>query len=471
MTRTLALTALIAITMLSGCRFFEGAAAHERAVARAAGHELTVEEVASLIARNPRLPKDPGVVQAVADLWIDYVILANAIAKDPTLESVDVSALIQAAMDQEVVWQLRDEVIDADTSFTDEELRQAFLDERPGMKIRARHILLQPATVTPSGIEAVRSQAEELRDRARAGEDFAALARRYSHDDETRARGGDLGVFGRREMVGEFEDVAFALEVGQVSDVVETEHGLHIIKMEEHILPEFDEPLKEVIRTRLKRSNLLDAEEEYFEDFMQKANIQLSESAPEIFRQLARRPGQQLSSRAASRRLATYEGGRFTARDLQDWLQRARPSRRQHFSTAGDEELKTSLQEVVINHMLIEKAYGRGYQVTPEERDSLEYNARRRLVSAAAAADLQEIEPQEGETKADAIERRVMALLESIITGEPRYVDIHPLIAFSMREQYGPRVFERTFPDVLGLAETLQPPPLPEGFGGTQPPF
>ena len=78
-----------------------------------------------------------------------------------------------------------------------------------------------------------RQQAEEILRRARAGEDFAALANQYTTDPSGRGTGGDLGWFGRGVMVKPFEDAAFALQPGQISDLVETQFGYHIIKLDE----------------------------------------------------------------------------------------------------------------------------------------------------------------------------------------------------------------------------------------------
>jgi parvulin-like peptidyl-prolyl isomerase len=89
----------------------------------------------------------------------------------------------------------------------------------------AKHPELDPAKA--------RGQAEEIVKRARAGEDFAKLAAEYSIDPGSKTRGGDLGWFGHKQMTKAFEDAAYALQPGQISDVVETEFGYHIIKVEE----------------------------------------------------------------------------------------------------------------------------------------------------------------------------------------------------------------------------------------------
>lgn len=85
-------------------------------------------------------------------------------------------------------------------------------------KIRCAHILV-----------AKFSEAHAILKQIKKGESFAKLAQEHSLDG-SRKRGGDLGYFGRGMMVKEFEKAAFALEKGQVSDVIKTQFGYHIIK-------------------------------------------------------------------------------------------------------------------------------------------------------------------------------------------------------------------------------------------------
>ena len=94
------------------------------------------------------------------------------------------------------------------------------------------HIFVEPTASTEQQ-DKIRPQAEAVLERIRAGEDFAALAKEYSQDPGSASQGGDLGFFGRGTMVPAFEDVAFGLKVGEVSDLVQSQFGFHIIRVEE----------------------------------------------------------------------------------------------------------------------------------------------------------------------------------------------------------------------------------------------
>jgi len=92
------------------------------------------------------------------------------------------------------------------------------------------HILLQIKPGKESE-DAARIKIEDTANRLEAGEDFVELAKEYSEDPGSKSRGGELGFFQRGEFVREFEEVAFTLKSGEISDIVKSEHGFHIIQM------------------------------------------------------------------------------------------------------------------------------------------------------------------------------------------------------------------------------------------------
>jgi peptidyl-prolyl cis-trans isomerase C len=103
---------------------------------------------------------------------------------------------------------------------------------KQGERVRASHILVAvPQNADAATKEKARTKAEGLLKKIKAGEDFAALAKQNSEDPGSAVQGGDLGFFTPGQMVPQFNDVAFKLAPGAVSDLVETQFGFHIIKV------------------------------------------------------------------------------------------------------------------------------------------------------------------------------------------------------------------------------------------------
>jgi peptidyl-prolyl cis-trans isomerase C len=102
-------------------------------------------------------------------------------------------------------------------------------------QVRASHILVKfEHGATPEQKEAARKKAADLLTQIKGGADFATLAKANSDDPGSAAKGGDLGLFPKGAMVPPFDQAAFALKVGEVSDLVESPFGFHIIKVAEH---------------------------------------------------------------------------------------------------------------------------------------------------------------------------------------------------------------------------------------------
>lgn len=119
---------------------------------------------------------------------------------------------------------------------TEDEIRKYFQEQKAQLGERPATITFRQIVVAPqpsdSAKQEARLKADSILARIRAGEDFSALAKHYSEDPSNRDKGGDLGYFRRGQMVQAFEDAAYNLYPGQVSGVVESPFGFHIIKVE-----------------------------------------------------------------------------------------------------------------------------------------------------------------------------------------------------------------------------------------------
>lgn len=129
---------------------------------------------------------------------------------------------------------------------TEKDVQEEWARENQQETVNAAHILLE--VKDPSKEAEVKAKAEAILKRVKAGEDFAELAKKYSEDTGSAKQGGDLGSFARGRMVKEFEDAAFSMKPGQISDLVRTKYGFHIIKVLKHEIPSLEASRKAVER-------------------------------------------------------------------------------------------------------------------------------------------------------------------------------------------------------------------------------
>ncbi len=178
----------------------------------------------------------------------------------------------------ETQWAGQIDVNDADA--------QAYYAANPGEfekpeQVHASHILIAPdpnAADPNEAKAAAKAKAEDVLTQVKSGGDFAELAKAHS-SCPSKAQGGDLGTFRRGQMVKPFEEAAFALEPGEISDLVETRFGYHIIKVSEHIDAETVplEEAKEGIVERLTAQKKQEAVQEYLQGLRDKATIEYAE--------------------------------------------------------------------------------------------------------------------------------------------------------------------------------------------------
>jgi peptidyl-prolyl cis-trans isomerase C len=168
-----------------------------------------------------------------------------------------------------------------DTVGTDD--AKKFYDENPGQferpeQVQASHILVKvEAGATEDAKAEAKKEAEEILKKVKAGGDFAALAKEHS-DCPSSAQGGDLGLFGRGQMVKEFEETAFGMKPGDISGLVETQFGYHIIKVtdkKEAGKIAFDE-VKDDLEKYLTQRKQQEFLQEYREKMKSEAKIEYS---------------------------------------------------------------------------------------------------------------------------------------------------------------------------------------------------
>jgi len=129
-------------------------------------------------------------------------------------------------------------------------------------RVKASHILLD-----------TEEEAGKILERAKAGEDFGALAKEFSTDTTTAEKGGDLGYFRHGEMVEPFEQAAFALKPGEISGLVKSDYGYHIIKVEDKTVDKFED-VKDELRNTLITEKKNQSYNTILDDMKNKAKIE-----------------------------------------------------------------------------------------------------------------------------------------------------------------------------------------------------
>ncbi len=265
------------------------AASGKDVVATVNGQEITVDDFKNKIKISvmPAAYGDENVKKQVLDsMIINSLIYDMAVEKGIDNDEELLSRIndIKKSMASQIF--IEREVLDK-IGLTDEETRKYYDEHSEEFvipeRIKASHILIQIPEDADEEIKGkAKKAAEDVLNRINNGEKFEVLAEEMS-DCPSSKRGGDLGFFARGQMVPEFEDAAFDLEVGGISRVVETRFGYHIITVTEKASGEkidFDEN-KDKIKQVLLQKKKNDTLQKWLEDVKSKSDIQINESAVE----------------------------------------------------------------------------------------------------------------------------------------------------------------------------------------------
>src|SRR5687768_12555329 len=181
-------------------------------------------------------------------------VTAEAFKSQVTVSDADLAAYFEKSKDKYRVGEkrkikytlVRSEEVRSSIKVADADIeafyKQNLQQYQTPAQVRASHILLKLEGKDEKQVQAL---AEEIAKKAKAGADFAALAKQYSEDESNASNGGDLDYFGRGRMVAEFEQAAFAMKAGEISNPVKTAFGYHIIKVVDN-KPDTTRPVAEV---------------------------------------------------------------------------------------------------------------------------------------------------------------------------------------------------------------------------------
>lgn len=453
-------------------------------LAEAGGSRLTVEAAARLIAAHSSVPADSQVVRVVAELWVDYTLLANRLEEDPTLASLDVGVATEQPLNEIMLGRLRDEAVPVDTVVTDEELTARFATEMPGARATASQILLLfPGSATLRQRDSVRVVAEGLHARLAAGADFATLAARHSGDPGSGSRGGSMGTFERGQMLPPVDEAVFSLQPGRLGEPVETALGYHLLRLDALEVPQLAE-VGDEFRRRIQQERIARAEAGYVSRLDSASGLGLAGNALAIVRALASTTPSGLSPGAARRELVTWNDGAYLAGDFVRILANAPEGFAEEVANAPDDELEAALRQLGQEQLILHEARALGLAPTEAETDSVANEARAVILRWAEGIGLIRGGGEEAEGSAAGTEtedsaaaametpaagaaltptpplpatpaERVEAALIRVISGEQEIVPLGG-VTFLLREQGSWRIREsRVGATLTRIAEVL----------------
>ncbi|GAC1657974.1 MAG: hypothetical protein NVS4B3_25010 [Gemmatimonadaceae bacterium] len=230
---------LLAVIVVGGCDGFkEAMTAHVDVVARAGSQELSVTRLSTLMGKAAvPIPVTRESAKLLASLWVDYQLLGDAAAHGDSLASTkEIDEALWGAMVQTKVSKFH-ELLSKQQAGGDTATEAAYNE---GKMLAARHILLRAdSSAGASASDSVRRRAEALRAKLTT-ENFAENATKVSQDPGSARNGGSLGVFPRGAMVPEFDKALSILKPGQISPVIKTQFGYHIIQRMPYALAKQD---------------------------------------------------------------------------------------------------------------------------------------------------------------------------------------------------------------------------------------
>ncbi|HZJ00156.1 MAG TPA: peptidylprolyl isomerase, partial [Gemmatimonadaceae bacterium] len=343
--KKLALAAVAAALIATGCDSMKDAfSAHVDVVAKANDQQLTITRLASLMGQS-KAPLRKDVANAIVDAWVNYQLVAEAAANNDSLKDtkqIDEAMWAIIANIKAKKWY---DQVSKTWKAPDSSTAEAAYNN--GQMLAASHILLLTQDTTPAGKAKVKAKIDAIRAQVTPA-NFADMARKNSQDGSAQA-GGSLGVFARGAMVKEFDQAAAALKPGQISPVVQTQFGYHIIYR-----PTFAEVKSQFIQA-MAAGGMQAAESTYLAGLESSSKVEVKQGIAPTIRAVVENPNGHRDDKTV---LATSSLGKFTASDLSRWMETFPPQAQisERVKQAPDSMLPMFVKNFVRNELVLHSA-------------------------------------------------------------------------------------------------------------------
>lgn len=338
--------------LLAACEGLkEALTAHVDVAARAGSQELSVTRLGDLLGNAKiNVPVNRETAGILADIWTGYQQMAYAAAHGDSLN--DKKAIDQALapmFNAQKVTMLMDSI---SKSFKVDSGSEAAYNQAAGGLLAARHILIgyKNPGVPPTQAEkdSLRKKAESVLPQVNSA-NFADMAKKYSTDPTAAQNKGYLGIFPKGAMVPTFYDATSKLRPGEISKLVETQFGFHIIQRLTYAEAQKD------FSQQYAGISIGSADSAFRAQTEAAAKIQVKDNAPAAIKEAAKEPTKHRSDKST---LATFNGGDLTVADFLSWMESVPPAQgiMQRIPGAPDSSLKPFIKQVALQQVLLRRA-------------------------------------------------------------------------------------------------------------------
>ncbi len=439
---------VFAVTMAVGCR--EAITANVPVAARAGDYELTVRRLSEIVAQGRGLALRRDVVERLAALWVDYSLFAQRVlAGDSLLDSATVFTTLWPESRQRIAALFHERLIEAAPPLSVDRVDSIYNE---GEYRLIQHVLVRTDPTTP------REQRDEKRRRVEnmhanlAGGAPWSAANRFNEDTVAKRLGGTVGVIKRGDAgLPAFEDAAFSLGPGELSSIVETQYGYHILARP--ALGDARQPYTEGLRVRLQQR--LDSV--YLADLSERRAIEVHPRAPARVRSALADPKRAAKS---TKIVGTYDGGKFTVSDFVRWLQLLPPQFQQQADAADDELLQQFLRSLMRNAVMQVEAESAGVSLSALDLDEFRTVLKRELSSLEEAIRVDSVSLADSAANLEERQRlaalRVDQYLAAVVNSRVPLVPIPALLAAKLRDEGEWRIVPAGIARVLERARQLR---------------
>ena len=429
----LALTAVATIAACDGLK--EALTAHTDVAARVESNELSVTRLGDLIGNTTlQIAANRDVAAILTDLWTSYQLLGVAAARRDSLD--DPKLIDEATLGISSTSRLRRFMEKKSAEFQADSANEASYVQAAHDLFSARHILFAvPGGATQQQKDSVKRIAEGVRARV-TNANFADLAKRYSADPGSRERGGDLGVFRRPEMVGPFGDAVAALKPGEISPLVETSYGYHIVQRSNYA------DARQQFGEAVRQLSLQKAESTFYAKVDADARITVKSSAASAAKNAARDLG---ANRRNNDALATYTGGQLTVGRFVTWIESFPQARiAQQLQQAPDSIVREFVKSVARNEVMLRMADSAGVTIDTAEQARVHADFRQLVQQFWTNLG---IDPSSLDSAKSVPERERLAAsrldkyIENIMAGQANPITVPPPVQYVLMSKYESKIY------------------------------